>query len=154
MDQNESQMWLKDFIWIIRRLVSACVWGVCLAVWTVVYVRGLYMWTTVQGELDHFFKEIKTFILFIKLIISNCKPCMLQNIYISNEYSCSFLSSKNTETKKYYSFHKSSTTVFNTDNNKKCFQSTKSAYDFWRRMHTKVWSNGCWKFSFANTGIN
>ncbi len=41
-----------------------------------------------------------------------------------------------------------STTVFNIDNNKKCFWSSKLD-DFWRIM--EQW---CWKFSFAITGIN
>ncbi len=48
----------------------------------------------------------------------------------------------------------SSTTVFNVDNNKKCFLSSKSAYynDFCRNMWH--WSNGCWNFSCINPGIN
>ncbi len=36
-----------------------------------------------------------------------------------------------------------STTVFNIDNNQKCFLSSKSAYyyDFWRSCDTEDWSN-------------
>ncbi len=36
-----------------------------------------------------------------------------------------------------------STTVFNIDNNHKCFLSSKSAYyyDFWRSCDTEDWSN-------------
>ncbi len=58
----------------------------------------------------------------------------------------------------YYGFHKilSCTTVYNIDNIKKCFLSTKSAYwnDSEASCHTKHWSNGCWKFNFAITEIN
>ncbi len=36
---------------------------------------------------------------------------------------------------------------FNIDNIKKCLIS-EGSHDI------EVWSNGCWKFSFANTGIN
>ncbi len=48
-----------------------------------------------------------------------------------------------------------STTVFNIDNNQKCFLSSKSAYyyDFWRSCDTKDWSNDAENTAFI-TEIN
>ncbi len=53
-----------------------------------------------------------------------------------------FYSSVNPENKM-YQFPQKEKTVFNIDNNQKCFLSSKSAYyyDFWRSCDTEDWSN-------------
>ncbi len=44
-----------------------------------------------------------------------------------------------------------STTVFNINNNKKGFLSTKSALEWFERScDAENWSNSCWQFSFAS----
>ncbi len=72
---------------------------------------------------------------------------MLQKISISNK-CCSFELSIHLwilKNKMSHGFHKilCSTTVFNIDNNQKCFLSSKSAYyyDFWRSCDTEDCSN-------------
>ncbi len=96
------------------------------------------------------FLKIKWMLLFIKdafdLIKSDRKD-MWQNIYISNK-CCSFELSIHLwilKNKMHHSFHKN-ITVFNIDNNQKCFLNSKSAYynDIWRSRDTE----DCWKYSF------
>ncbi len=62
---------------------------------------------------------------------------MLQNIHVYKK-CCSFELYIHLFTKLL-----GSTTVFNIDNNQKCFLSSKSVYyyDFWRSCDTEVWSN-------------
>jgi len=73
-----------------------------------------------------------------------------RKIFQINVVLSTFYSSKNPEKSiTFYTKISSSTTVFNFDNDTKCFLSTKSAYynDFWRIM----WH---WRFRFAIREIN
>ncbi len=81
---------------------------------------------------------------------------MWQNIYISNK-CCSFELSIHLwilKNKIYHSFHKN-ITVFNIDNNQKCFLSSKSAYyyDFWRSCDTEDWSNDAENTALINYSL-
>ncbi len=96
----------------------------------------------------HFLKEMNTFLQqgCIKFIESNSKDIYnVTKIYISNK-RCSFELSIHLwflKNKMYQFPQNSSTTVFNIDNNQKCFLSSKSAYyyDSEGSCDTEDWSN-------------
>ncbi len=92
-------------------------------------------------------KEINTFIHqgCIKLIKSDSKLIYKIFIFQINAVLLNCLFIQESWKKKTWFLTKilCSTTVFNIDNNQKCFLSSKSAYqnDFWRSCDTEDWSN-------------
>ncbi len=92
---------------------------------------------------------VKNYWMCIKFIKGDSKDIYnAKNAFYFKEmlFFWTFYSSNNPENKNLWQFpekRKSSTTVFNIDNNQKCLLSSKSVYyyDFWRLCDTEDWSN-------------
>ncbi len=87
-----------------------------------------------RDALDWSKMTVKTFIMLQK-IISQINAALLNFLFICESWKIKYIT---VSTKILCS-----TTVFNIDNNQKCFLSSKSAYyyDFWRSCDTEDWSN-------------